>query len=393
MRKNSKLLSIYLGGIIILLLLIFGPFVLWDCMEDIPLNIWIVDKTVAKTDYREHKGIMWVLNHNKVINKKTGEELKYDRDYYGFFPVDEKDYNVKDIPDTIEYPDLIYLADTYGVYTEDLLELNPEEMGVELIYGGLDGEELKKITRNIGYGNTIIGEFNIAASPTDPVNRKRLEPIFGIQWSGWRGRYFKELEGSIEIPKMFIENYEKQEDKEWNFKGPGYILLSENGEIVVLEDRKHIGEKGLTIKFEEDYISEFKIEKSVPYYYWFEFIESDKNNEDIANYHLDLTKEGKKIFEDIGLSSTFIAVTRKSDLEYKSYYFSGDFADLDNVNKNWNYYGMQNIEKATSILDKKAPDYFYWNAYVPMMRKIISDLDQVKEDRESNMEHFILNEN
>lgn len=386
MKRNFAILLLYIGGIVLSImigLVMFGPIVWWNNMPDTPLNIWIVDKTVPTPDYREHKGLMWILNHNKVINEKTGKELRYDKDYFGFFPVSEEVYDVRMIPDTKEYPDLIYLTDTYGVYTDDYLVSNAKGTSSNLLYGGLDKVELNKILSNIGYGNTLIGEFNIASSPTNVENRKELEAIFGVKWSGWKGRYFKELEHGFEVPKLMVENYEKQEMGEWNFKGPGYVLVSENDEIVVLENEKHIGDKGLSIKFQEGYNSEFEVEKNIPYYYWFEFLKADENTEIIANYYLDLSSEGEKVLNDLGLSTVFTAVTRKTNSEYTSYYFCGDFADLDHVNKNWNYYGLQKIKKTTSFSNKEAPDYFYWNAYVPMMTKIISDLGNVKEQREA----------
>lgn len=380
MRRNSKVLYMYLAGIILLgLLILFGPILWWNNISDIPLNIWIVDKTVPKTDYREHKGLMWVLNHNKVINDKTGKEFSYDKDYFGFFPANNEDDNIREIPDGVEYPDLIYLADTYGVYTNDFSSENFEEKNGNLIYGGLDKLELDKISSNIGSGNTIIGEFNIASSPTKLENREKLESIFGVKWSGWRGRYFKSLETDIEVPQGFVENYEKQERKDWDFKGSGYVLLSDSGEILVLENEKHIGDKGLSIRFEEEYMEEFGIDKDIPYYYWFEFLETDENTETIANYQLDLSSQGEEIFKERGFSSTFTAVARRADSKYTAYYFSGDFADLDKLSKRWNYYGLQDIKKATSIFNKKAPDYFYWNAYAPMMKKIISDLEEVEK--------------
>jgi len=38
-------------------LLIALPFVLWKCEPYHPLEIWVVDKTVPYTDFREHAGL------------------------------------------------------------------------------------------------------------------------------------------------------------------------------------------------------------------------------------------------------------------------------------------------------------------------------------------------
>lgn len=76
-----SLLSVLVG------LVFFGPIIAWNNMPQTPLNIWIVDKTVPIPEYREHKGLMWALNHNKVTNEKTGKPFQYETDYFGFFPL------------------------------------------------------------------------------------------------------------------------------------------------------------------------------------------------------------------------------------------------------------------------------------------------------------------
>lgn len=127
MKRKTKMLLIYLAGGILTItigLILLGPIFIWNNMPVIPLNIWIIDKTVPIPDYREHKGLMWILNHEKIVDEKTGSALEYDKDYFGFFPINEKIYDIRDIPDTKENPDLIYLTDTYGVYTDDYLKPN-----------------------------------------------------------------------------------------------------------------------------------------------------------------------------------------------------------------------------------------------------------------------------
>lgn len=392
MKRKLGMILIYSSGIIISLivgLILFAPIIIWNNLPSTPLNVWIVDKTVPVPDYREHKGLMWVLNHNKIINEKTDKPFKYDEDYFGFFPIKKGVYDIKNIPNTKEIPDLIYLTDTYGVYTDDYLVTEAEGTRPNLLYGGLDKEELIKIINNVGDGNTLIGEFNIASSPTNTENRAELGIMFGVSWSGWKGRYFKDLERDFEVPVLMIENYEKQEKKTWGFKGSGYVLVSGDEQIVVLENKKHIGDKGLNIEFEGKYKSEFDVDKSIPYKYWFEFLEVDKGTEVIANYYLDVTEEGERHLNELGLSSVFPAVVRKATMENTSYYFCGDYADFEKIAKGWNYYGLQRIKRITSLTNKTAPDYFYWNGYVPMMTKIIADIAEKKKNPDISVEPML----
>ncbi|WP_083258720.1 hypothetical protein [Cellulosilyticum sp. I15G10I2] len=366
-------------------LVLLSPISRWHDLPTTSLNVWIVDKTVPIPDYREHKGLMWVLNHNKVIYSKTESYFQYDKDYFGFFPVSKDVYDIREIPEGKENPDLIYLTDTYGVYTDDYLMPNVKGVRSDLIYGGLTSKELLAIKKNIGQANTLIGEFNIASAPTNAENRKELSLLFGTEWMGWKGRYFKELSRDIEVPVWVVDNYEKQYQKQWHFKGDGYVLVSDSDEIAILEGKTHVGKTGLTIKFEDPYTLEFDIKEAIPYHYWFEFANRNEDSETLANYALDLTEEGKEIMEKLQLPLTFPAVIRKINTEYTSYYFAGDYADLQEVHSIWKYYGFDKVKKMTTSLNKGAPDYFYWNCYVPMMNKIISDV-KTRENQDSKLE-------
>lgn len=415
MNRKFSIAALYLLGIglsLLIGLVLFGPVLIWNNLPGTPLSIWIVDKTVPLPDYREHKGLMWVLNHNKVLNETTGQPLRVDKDYYGFVPSGDEAYDIRPIPGTTEYPDVIYLTDTYGVYTDDYLGSNllvedlttsngissngtavnwvgsnkpaANQLGSNpsLLYGGLDHKELNNIVKNLGYGNTLISEFNIASSPTNRENRHELEMLFGNQWTGWKGRYFSNLSRGFEVPSLMVENFERQAGRPWTYRGSGYVLVSEAEQIVVLEQGKEIGPAGLTIQFDEGYDKEFNIAGVIPYSYWFEFLKADHETQTIASYHLDVTSEGEQKLADLGLTAVFPAVTRKTNKDYTAYYFGGDFADLDVVNNSWHYYGLENIKKITSQTNKGAPDYFYWNAYVPMMTKIMADVKIAKQGRE-----------
>ncbi|WP_236610108.1 hypothetical protein [Planococcus halocryophilus] len=88
--------------------------------EEKIVNIAIIDKTVPTESYREHKGLTWLLNHQRYV-PESEEAYNATTDYYGFVP-DEKDesYTIRDLPTDYSGTDLIYLADSYGVYEEDL---------------------------------------------------------------------------------------------------------------------------------------------------------------------------------------------------------------------------------------------------------------------------------
>jgi hypothetical protein len=373
---STMYITILLATLVIISVVI-GPGIHWRSLPAESLKVWILDKTVPQPDYREHKGLMWVLNHFK-FSKEDNKQFGYSEDFFGFFPGSGGNYSLRELPKAKENPDLIYITDTYGVYTDDLKYTKLSGKASDLVYGGLQKDEVASIKQNLGNGNTIIGEFNIVSAPTNVQNRKEMEKIFAVRFKGWKGRYFKDLSRSGEANEVIIENYEKQYNKPWNFTGWGVVLISDDEKILVLEGKKHLGNKGLGIAFNEGYSKEFGISKEIPYYYWFEIAQADPDAEAIATYKIDLTEEGSKIFEENGISKTFPAVMRYKNQQYTSYYFAGDFADLKNVNKFWSYSGLAQIKKIFSRPVKGDQEYFYWNCYVPMMKKIMG---YVKENK------------
>ncbi|AQQ54001.1 hypothetical protein [Planococcus lenghuensis] len=109
------------------LLILFGiifflmqPFFLWLLEPEETLDVAVLDKTVPQENYREHHGLIWLLQHYKY-RAAEGEPYRNIADYYGFIP-DEADesYGIRTLPPSLDGTDLIYVADTYGVYKEDL---------------------------------------------------------------------------------------------------------------------------------------------------------------------------------------------------------------------------------------------------------------------------------
>lgn len=359
---------------LVLLAVLVGPVLLWRSQPEQPLQVWIVDKTVPVPDYREHKGLMWVLNHNKYTNIQTREPFAFSTDYFGFFPVSKQVYDIRPIPADETYPDLIYLADTYGVYRDDYFQPNVRGVQSPIIYGGLESQEVEAIRQNTGQGNTIIGEFNIVASPTNARNRAELGQILRTDWNGWKGRYFRELARNVEVPDFIIKNFELQSGQPWSYTGAGYVLVSDNDQIAVLENGIDVGSRGLQVEFAAPYQAEFSVSASVAYHYWFEFITPDPGTEVLASYNLDLTAAGQARLAALGLPAQFPAMIRNRNTQYTAYYFAGDFADLQNVSRTYEFAGLAWLQRQLSGLNPNSDDYFYWNGYVPVMQKILADV-------------------
>ncbi len=371
------------------------PVIFWHSQPSDTLNVWILDNTVPDMTYREHRGLMWTLNHFK-IQPPGRSRFVYERDYYGFFPHKDKTYTIRDLRYAPDYPDLIYLADTYGVYQQEYMEEKPRGDRSPLIYGGFSAIDMFRVREFLRNGTTIIGEFNTFATPTSEDMRHQLEEILGVEWKEWMGRYFQDLTRDNEVTRWMVQNYEAQHGRPWVYEGPGYVLASNWDEIVVLESEVDVGNKECLIKVRSEHEEEFDLKRAIPYYYWFEFVRAKEDSEIIADFHLDVTPKGREKLEAIGLYEVFPAITRYQHQDYLAYYFAGDFADHTAVPHFWHFAGLNWIRKHTTMHIKGEANAFFWRGYVPLMKKILEDVrnDPMIEERrkKAQAEQFYLDE-
>lgn len=357
------------------LALVIFPFIWWQLKNTTLIDALIIDKTVPDNSYREHKGLVWVLNNLKIFNKDSGKPFDYRKEYYGFLPGEGENYEVKELPEKLNNPELVYITDTYGVYNEDFNKENLTGSRSNIIYGGLELDEVRKIKANLN-NNTIVSEFNTLASPTSEEARSEMEDIFGMKWSGWIGRYFSDLsDKNTEIPVWLIKAYEMQNLKFWDFQGPGFAFVKSDDTVVILSQGKEFTKDLNKIVFTEKSLVEFKVKDKVDYYYWFDIVQPTEGTEVIANYNISLTEEGREYLKSYGLQSEFPAILRK-DKDYTAYYFAGDFADNSKIPSLYKLSGLNFLNKITTLKIEGNQEYFYWNVYYPLMKKILLDLNE-----------------
>ncbi len=358
---------------IIIIVAIFSPMIIWTIEGNKELNVLILDNTVPDTKYREHKGLIWELNNAKYV--LNGNRYSKKADYYGFFPLENNKYEIRKIPPNLNDVDLIYIADSYGVYEKEFYGENLDGSRSRLIYGGMYQDDLESIEKYLRNGVTIISEFNTFGSPTKNGTRIRLYEILNVEWSGWIGRYFYDLSEDVEVPVWAVENWEAQNFKDWNFSGPGFVLADESDHIIVLEEKKDITSKGCTMEFTEEGRNYFGINESVRYNYWFDIIKTKDNATIYSYFILDLTDNGKNKLEEYKIPIFFPAIVYSNNENYKSYYFAGDFVDIDTVPYIYWIYGYDIFNKWTSSnQDEFENKGFFWHAYIPMLKKILSDI-------------------
>ncbi|OZI11144.1 hypothetical protein CEW92_13175 [Bacillaceae bacterium SAS-127] len=351
--------------LIAVLLLIFSPRILWSLKTPTPLDIAVVDKTVPKTDYREHNGLFWILDNEKIFNDR-GDTYDIGRDYFGYDPYDQKPFP----PFSASGPfDLIYIADTYGVYSNDLKE-TPDGERSKHIYGGMDLLEWNQIMNSRDQQSTLIAEFNSFATPTDSTTRSVMEENLNVEWTGWAGRYFSDL-NSEEIPPWLIRNYEKQYKKKWSFEGSGIAFVHLSDQVVVLGDQ----EKRPFVQFQltKEGTKHYEHVNDSHYMYWFDIVHPQEGAVVEAEYDLHLSQQEKEQLKDAQIPTNFPAIVHHE--QEKTYYFAGDYADFP----------KQSLAKWSGApylfwLFTDNESQFYWHSYVPLMRHILTDIAEEKAE-------------
>lgn len=347
----------------IIILLICSPRIYWSLKESKPLTINVVDKTVPKKDYREHNGLFQVLTYEKVTDS-SGELYDIGKDYFGFDPYDEI---AGPTYEATSNPDLIYIADTYGVYSDDL-EDQPEGERSTLLDGGMTLLEWNTIMDSKTEATTLIAEFNSFASPTEPAVSSIMQQNLGVHWSGWIGRYFPDFENE-EIPAWLIADYEKQYNEAWAFENDGLAFVHSAGDVVILDQAANKD----NVLFTPSTLGEEQFPKmrSAPYNYWFDIIEPLEGADVLAHYSLSLTEQGTEQLQVAGIPTDFPAIVHTSST--KTYYFAGDYADFQKrAFVKWQLFPNIYPYFATGISE------FYWKSYFPLLSDIITQISEEK---------------
>ncbi|TWT00485.1 hypothetical protein [Planomicrobium sp. CPCC 101079] len=366
------LLTILAIGIVLAL-----PVLIWFLKEEKSVEVAIIDKTVPNETYREHQGLSWLLNHNRYVNSE-GNSYEASKDYFGFAPDEAaKTYETLPVPDSLEGKDLIYLADTYGVYEEDLpWQTEEKEPGSSsLLHGGLEMKEWQAIKNQVNEnGADLVVEFNTFASPTSENVRRDITEFLALDWSGWSGRHFVDL-AAAEVPQWIISSYEKEEGNDWNFTGGGFVLVNDfEGTVVVLsEEQGEVGPGGLHVSFTENGQEHFSLEKSPSFDYWFDINEAAPEAEVLADYQWNLKESGAAKLKEAGIPEAFPAVLYQQKNRSNVYYFAGDFVDVGDTPSFYRYAAFANIRSFLSFEALGGESNFYWKTYTPMMKTILAN--------------------
>jgi len=378
--SKSKLRA--LGGIpilVLLLLVVTSPFSIWLLTPDNPLRIVVVDKTVPHPTYREHMLLFWVLNRAKTKPVLAPKPWTDDRDYLGYYPeklsAKKKALTANLKREDLKGRDMLFIADTYGVYTEDLVDPKDYLEALDYshkIYGGFEKDEVDAIMEFGKSGGDIVGEFNTFGSPTYGDERHRLEDLLGVEWTEWTGRYFEDLGDETEVPVWARRHWLQHYKKEWDFHGEGWMFSNEDTRIFVLQNGKDVGPHGMKIVDVARHDELMRgVLTDVPFNFWFDVIKADKGADVLANYWIDVTPGGQEIMKAFGLPWRFPAVVRKSYQPLRLY-LAGDVSDMNIPAGMYNVAGIDLFKKMGRFYEhKKDQQAFFWEFYLPVFSNVL----------------------
>jgi hypothetical protein len=374
--KKTFIIVIIIVAIILVLPVI--NLIRWNFQDKKPLDIILVDKTVPNLDREYHKSFDWILLNNRFVKKENGKSYSYKKDYFGFSPkrpLREKqwainDYRLTNLISMAEKNDVVYFADTYGVFFNDWYEGINKNRKSRKLYGGLNNNDFLLIKEMKDRDKLIILEYNSFDYPTAQFEAVRTQEKLGITSSGWTGKHFSSLDStSRDFPIWMTSMYRKQYKQPWKFNKPGIVFLSEK-KIIVLEEGIHLKNSMPHIVSDQAAQQEFGIPESVAFDRWFDIIDPLQNNV-VSRFDIDVTSLGDTLLVENNLTASFPAVIQ-DPASKRTYYFSGDFAT--NCIPYWTA-RMEGISKLKGLLYSEKPDdprRFFWLYYRPLITNILT---------------------
>lgn len=345
----------------------------WYLLPARSLDIMVLNKSVTQAtagedpilSYRKHYGFYWMLEHLRYRKASDGKAYNFRTDYYGSVRDEKGAVHDASMSRLDRTPDLLYLSETYAAGQE-----NP-------LAGGLCYEDIASASNAHIHGATLIAESDLFSTTTEESIRKEAESLFGVNYTGWAGRYIVDMKDLSDVPEWALGLHETQYGRQWNYKGDGILLVSEAGDLVILEGGD-FNNSMLTISVSDEYKSEFKC-RTQSFYNWFIIATTEFGSQTLAEFNLDLNESGKKKFSRISDKTTFPAVVRTQEGLSPTYFFSGDFSDYTGQKRFSRFLYASKFYQIFSYDRLGDTTSFYWDFYYPMMQTILSKTEKNRD--------------
>lgn len=389
-KKPRKAKWYFLIPAVFIIILLF-IFIGWHIKQKKIINVCLLDKTVLTVEegneinidsiYRKHQGFYWLLEQKKYTFEDKNF-YDYKKDYFGLLLDENGLLSGKRELSTLDYvPDLMYISDVYGA-VDDTYGYYDSGWAKE---GGVTVDEMSVISYAYENGATVVAEMELFNSGMESSVYSQLTSLCGVNPTGWVGRYVYDLQDFTDVPDWAPPMYEAQEGVEWQFEGPGIILVSSE-KIIILEQKTDFNSKNLLqIYINDEYKKEFKGCKTLNFYNWFEIVEPTYDSEVLANFEFDVNATGMEKLKGVLKAPRFAAAIRKVEKDKSPvYYFSGDFNDyVDHENYN-RFLFADTVYRWISYDIAGDISHFYWEFYNPFMSKVLSEIKHIDEKNVSN---------
>ncbi len=370
MKKNKFL-------VVIIAVIIFLPFLgrfIWALQKSRQMEIMIVNKTVLGDSHNEVKSLSWVLNFNKIL-KTDNTRYNFNRDYYGYHPdapAEEwkiRSFKLADLPDIREKYCALFYLDNQGVKMT-----SGDTKPASAYYGGFNQNDYLLLREMMNAGKLVIAEYNFFSSPTEELVRYNTEQLLDIHCLGWRGKYFASLDPEKlkdGLDPVWIDRYKEYNNRNWDFSGPGIILINEKQNRLLILPRNQCMEKDYPVVVTgEKYAESLHLCKENAFTGWFAVVYQGEN-EVISTIDLNLNEQGKAIMMKNGLGCRFPAVIKSS--LHPFYYLAGDFSKTP-VSLVWSRVRLVNdFMRTVSGKMSGNPHVFFQAYYVPLMSAVLKE--------------------
>lgn len=359
----------------------------WRLAPVLHLNLKLVDYSVPNKSYRSHIGLCWLLNHRRIVEPVHGGEWAVERDYVGFDPQGPgKGTRLSQV--SLKGVQWLYLSDTYGVHTNDRKDTRRNPITDGFIFGGLSLEDATVLRNFTDGGGSIVSEFNSSADPTPRPARDIMSSIMGVEPQGWTGRFVAEFQKVNLEFRWFDELYKSNFGKRPLPRGPGLMLIHEDGRMVLLSGglfEESMPSLSLTSKGKEWMGMPVG---SPPYYGWFGVIAAASDAVVLAEMMLPTGGEWGETLRRNGLASRFPVLTLRTVGGSKRYYVAADISLLDEVPKT---HSLAFLPRISAALHRRRDSLQYaptfWQFFVPVVGKILSDAAQEGAGRQKGRNH------
>ncbi len=178
---------------------------LWRLQPSHDLEVLVFDVTVVDGGYPEHAVLDKVLHHERV-------DFELGVDHVGAAPGGAA-FGVW----PTEQPELVILADGYGVYQND--DQQVDDFGRTLVSPTLSSDQAADVERWIANGVPAYGEFAFAPEPTPIEASEKFQRAFGFDSTGWLGHSQEDL-------ALVSPNIAELGPSPWPYEGPGLIFVT-----------------------------------------------------------------------------------------------------------------------------------------------------------------------